>query len=91
MDATGNRILAYLGYVKNNTSYDYSTEMARLGMAFSNTKFSSSKRRQICMAQIDAQSAHVGIWATGGLSQMGSGKRNGLKNMERICQNAMRN
>ena len=70
MDATGNRILAYLGYVKNNTSYDYSTEMARLGMAFSNTKFSSSKRRQICMAQKDAfinmlrrqTSVHFQVW-----------------------------
>ncbi len=89
LDATGNRELAYLGYVKNNTSYDYSTEMARLGMAFSNTKFPSSKRRQICMAQKEAQSSHVGIWSTGGLSQMGSGKRNGLKNMDKLCQKAM--
>ncbi len=87
-DATGHRELAYLGYVNNNTSYDYSTEMARLGMAFSNTKFTSSKRRQICMAQKEAQSSHVGIWSTGGLSQMGSGKRNGLKNMDKLCQKA---
>ena len=85
-DSTGKRDLAYVGYTKNNASYDFSTELTRLGMAFANTSFESSKLKQICAAQEEAQNSHVGIWSTGGLSQMGSSKRHDLEDMDEICQ-----
>ena len=86
VDATGHRDLAYVGYSKDSASYDFSTELARRGMAFANTAFDSSKLKDICAAQIEAQNAHVGIWSTGGLSQMGKSKRNQLKYMDEICE-----
>ena len=91
VDATGHRDLAYIGYSKNSASYDFSTELTRLGMAFSNTEFSSSKRKDICLAQKEAQDANIGIWSTGGLSQMGSAKRRNLSDMETICKRAIQN
>ena len=89
VDATGHRDLAYVGYAKGNASYDFSTELTRLGMAFSNTEFPSSKRKDICLAQKEAQDAKVGIWSTGGLSQMGASKRRNLSTMEARCKAAI--
>lgn len=88
-DTDEERTLAYIGYEKDQASYDFSIEMARLGMAFANTKFPSSKLKEICAAQQEAQNAQRGLWATGGLSQMGSDKRNGLSDMAKLCQKAM--
>lgn len=85
-----NRFLTYIGYSKNNATYDFSTELAREGLAFSNTKFSSEKRSQICSASKEAQDARKNIWSLGStasevLSHMGKSKSKGLKNMAKTC------
>ena len=93
LDATKKRYLTYIGYEKNNASYDFSTELARMGYAFSNTKFTSSKRKVICDAQREAQQAKVGLWSLGDtpedvFSQMGSDKRKWLSSMTSKCNSA---
>lgn len=85
-----NRFLAYIGYSKNSASYDFSTELAREGLAFSNTKFKSNKRAEICAASKEAKDAKKNIWSLGNsvsevLSKMGSTKKNGFSNMPRLC------
>lgn len=86
-----NRYLAYIGYEKNNTSYDFSTELAREGLAFSNTKFKSSKRTDICNASKEAQDNRKNIWSLGNgtvssvLNEMGNTKQGLKKNMASTC------
>lgn len=85
-----NRFLTYIGYSKNSASYDFSTELAREGLAFSNTKFSSSKRKAICDASKEAKDSGKNIWSLGSsvsevLKKMGSSKQKGLKNMAKTC------
>lgn len=85
-----NRFLTYLGYEKNQASYDFSVELARQGLAFSNTKFSSSKRAKICASQKEAIDQKKNIWSLGNsvsavLNQMGKSKRKGLSNMSKLC------
>lgn len=89
-DPSYNRYLVYLGYSEGSASYDYSTEIARKGLAFSNTKFASSKRSAICRASKEAKDAKVNIWSladtvSGVLEHMGYTKQRGLKNMPGIC------
>lgn len=50
---------------------------------------SQAQRRVSSTTQKEAQEANLGIWSTGGLSQMGSSKRHGLKNMEKLCKKSM--
>lgn len=93
-DKTESRYLTYIGFVKNNASYDFSIELTRQGLAFSNTKFASSKRKQICTAQQEAIAAKRNIWSLGNsvsevLSQMGESKESGLRNMQSRCNDAM--
>ncbi len=85
-----NRFLTYIGYAKNSASYDFSTELAREGLAFSNTKFSSSKRKAICDASKEAKDNGKNIWSLGSsvsdvLNKMGKKKKKGLKNMAKTC------
>ena len=89
-DPSYNRYLVYLGYSEGSASYDFSIEIARRGLAFSNTKFSSSKRDAICRASKEAKDARENIWSlddtvSGVLGHMGTAKQHGLKNMPSIC------
>lgn len=94
LDDTDQRYLAYIGYSKNNASYDFSIETARAGNAFSNTNFQSKKRGAICRAQSEAQDARAGVWGTKSsisavIDSMGKSKRSWLKNMASRCNSAM--
>ena len=94
-DRTDSRYLVYMGYARNNASYDFSVELARQGLAFSNTKFASSKRKEICTAQKEAIQAKRNIWSLGNtvsevLSKMSTTKQTGLKKMESLCNTAMK-
>ena len=94
MDATDQRYLAYIGYSKNNASYDFSVETARAGNAFSNTNFACDKRADICRAQKEAQNNKAGLWSLGNsvdavISKMGSTKRKWLGKMTSKCNSAM--
>ena len=85
-----NRFLTYVGYSKNNASYDFSVEIAREGLAFSNTKFPSSKRQQICDSQKEAINAKKNIWSLGNsisdvLKKMSTTKQKGLSSMSSRC------
>ncbi len=62
-DNTRRRLLAYLGYEKDGASYDFSTEMARAGMAFTGTNFNAKKNKQICAAEAEALNNGVGFWS----------------------------
>ena len=91
-DTTRKRKLAYIGYERNNASYDFSTEIARQGLAFANTEFSktTSKMGAICKAQKEAMDAKIGLWSladtvSGVLSQMGDSKQYNLKYLESDC------
>jgi endonuclease YncB( thermonuclease family) len=94
LDATDQRYLAYIGYSKNNASYDFSVETARAGNAFSNTNFACDKRADICRAQKEAQNNKAGLWSLGNsvdavISKMGSTKRKWLGKMTSKCNSAM--
>ncbi|MBO4349883.1 MAG: thermonuclease family protein [Proteobacteria bacterium] len=93
LDATKKRFLAYIGYELNNASYDFSTEHARKGYAFSRTDFQCGKRKAICDAQSEAQAAKIGIWSLADTPEdvfglMGSDKNKWLKYMPTRCKNA---
>ncbi len=86
------RHVAYIGFTKDNASYDYSTEIARKGLAFANTEFekTTTKIGDICRAQKEAINAKSGVWSLastvkGVLGKMGPAKQKNLKNMETIC------
>lgn len=95
-DRTEDRYLAYIGFTQNNASYDFSTELTRKGLAFSLTKFDSSKRSDICKAQKEAMNAQRNIWSladhtvSGVSAKFGPSKKNWLKYMEKRCNDAMK-
>lgn len=91
-DATRKRRLAYIGYELNNASYDFSTEIARKGLAFANTEFikTTTKMDQICKAQNEAISKKVGLWSLAStqeavLKLMNSDKQKNLSKMFGLC------
>jgi len=95
VDAYGSRQLAYLAIVNNGVEVDFSTEMARLGLAFSFTAFSSSKRAAICAAQFEAQNKRVGVWSlaslfNGVMALMSMEKRQWLRSNQSICNAAIK-
>ncbi|MBR4984680.1 MAG: thermonuclease family protein, partial [Proteobacteria bacterium] len=96
-DATRHRRLAYIGYERNNASYDFATEIAREGLAFANVEFASttSKIGEICAAQKEAISAKRELWSlaptvNGVLALMGRDKQRNLKNLESRCNAQMK-
>ncbi len=99
-DTTKKRNLAYIGYEKNNASYDFATELARQGYAFANIEFaqSTSKIGQICAAQKEAINAKIGLWSLastvdGVLNKMCTakgGKKQNLKGLESKCNNLIK-
>ncbi|MBQ9242607.1 MAG: thermonuclease family protein [Proteobacteria bacterium] len=96
-DATRKRRLAYIGYERDNASYDFATELARQGLAFANVEFASttSKIGQICSAQKEAISAKRGLWGlsssvNGVLNLMSKDKQKNLKNLESRCNSLMK-
>ena len=96
-DATRHRRLAYIGYERNNASYDFATELAREGLAFANVEFASTTNKigEICAAQKEAISAKRGLWSlssnvNGVLNMMGKDKQKNLKNLESRCNSLMK-
>ncbi|MBQ9816569.1 MAG: thermonuclease family protein [Proteobacteria bacterium] len=92
LDTTDSRYVAYIGYSKDNASYDFSTELTRQGLAFANVEFASTTKKigDICAAQKEAINAKIGIWSLGetsndALNMMGKSKRYKLKNVESRC------
>jgi len=67
IDATEARRLVYMSVTSNGKTFDFSTEMARKGAAFANTKFynTTSKIKTICSAMGEAQKSHSGMWTQG--------------------------
>ncbi len=67
IDDTEARRLVYLSVTANGMTYDFSTEMARSGAAFANTKFynNTSKIKAICSAMGEAQKSNAGMWTKG--------------------------
>ncbi|MGI5830405.1 MAG: thermonuclease family protein [Bradymonadia bacterium] len=94
LDDTHERYLAYVSLNYAGKTIDLSTEIARQGLAFAHTGFTSSKLAQICAAQFEAFDNNTGLWSLatsfeGVRELMGKAKRAWLGSNEAKCQNAI--
>ncbi|MFO0744557.1 MAG: thermonuclease family protein [Myxococcota bacterium] len=82
----------YIAYVAVDGK-DAATEMARGGNGFSYVEFASSKRGDICRAELEAKNAKRGLWALGDLNYIMAHMPNTsgwyLRDHDSKCKSAM--